>query len=58
VVYVRAVSSPPTDFAAYAHLDGPIAPPTSFATFLFLYATFPAWALNLLALRLLRPRSR
>jgi hypothetical protein len=40
----------------YRYLDGPIAPPGSFATFLFLYATVVAGALNLLALRLTRRR--
>jgi hypothetical protein len=38
----------------YAYLAGPIPPPASFATFLFLYATLAAGALNLLALRLFR----
>jgi hypothetical protein len=45
----------------YAYLDGPIPPPRSFTTFLFLYVLLAAWTLNLLALRhtracpLLRP---
>lgn len=42
----------------YAYLDGPIPPPASFATFLFLYATLAVAALNLVALRLFRARTR
>jgi hypothetical protein len=42
----------------YAYLDGPIRPPASFATLLFLYATLAVGALNLLALRLIRDRTR
>jgi hypothetical protein len=38
----------------YRYLDGPIAPPGSLATFLFLYATIAAGALNLLSLCLAR----
>lgn len=38
----------------YAYRDGPIAPPLSFATFLFLYLTVAAAVLNVAALRLLR----
>jgi hypothetical protein len=42
----------------YRYLDGPIAPPLSFATFLFLYVTLAAFVVNVLALRLVRASVR
>jgi hypothetical protein len=56
VLFLMLPSTQVIAWGFYAYRDGPIAPPLSFTTFLFLYAVLAAAVLNVAALRLLTRR--
>ena len=54
VLFLMLPGSQVIAWGFYRYQDGPLAPPLSFTTFLFLYAVLAAALLNVAALRLLR----